>query len=60
VNDKGGNLSTIAKAFISTFNYGPLGFTIPWQGCVLAMFSSKHVNMHVMILNFLLVLGRLV
>jgi hypothetical protein len=26
----------------------------------LAMLSSKHVNMHVMILNFLLVLGRLV
>jgi hypothetical protein len=57
VKDKGGNLSTLAKAFISVFNCGLLGLAIPWQGCVLAMFSSNHANMHVLILNFLLVLG---
>jgi hypothetical protein len=60
VKDKGGNLSTLAKAFISIFSYGPLGLVVPWQDCVLAMLSSKHANMHVMILKFLLVLGRLV
>jgi hypothetical protein len=60
VNDKGGNLSTLAKTFISAFNYGLLGFIIPWHGCVLAMLSSKLVNMHVLILKFLLDLGRLV
>jgi hypothetical protein len=29
VKDKGGNLSTLAKAFISIFSYGPLGLAIP-------------------------------
>jgi hypothetical protein len=36
----------LQKAFISFFSYGPLGLAVPWQGCALAMLSSKHANMH--------------
>jgi hypothetical protein len=60
MKNKGGNLSTFVKVFISVFSCGLLGLVIPWHGCVLAMLSSKHVNEDVMILKFLLVLGRLV
>ncbi len=53
MKDKGGNLSILAQALTSIVNYGLLQFL--GRGCDLAMLSTKHANMLVMILKFILV-----
>ncbi len=57
VKDKGGILSTLAQALTSIINYGPLQYL--GKGHVLTTLSTKHANMLVLILKFLLVSRRL-
>jgi hypothetical protein len=41
VEDKGGNLSTLARVFTSVVNYGLLGLAILWHGLCFGHVFSK-------------------
>ncbi len=59
MKDKGGNLSTLARALSSMVSCAPLKLALLGKVLVLAMLLAKHGNMLAMIQQYVLAFGRL-
>jgi hypothetical protein len=59
VKDKGGNLSTLARALSSMVSCALLKLALLGKILVLAMLSAKHANMLAMMQQYVLAFGRL-
>jgi hypothetical protein len=58
MKDKGGNLSTLARALSSMVSYVPLKLALLGKVLVLAMLLAKHANMLAIIQQYVLAFGR--